>query len=564
MRFFKWFRPLLLVAALVGGLVWGYLQIQPPALIAQPDATPIVLEDATQAPDLRMMLSHIRAMAAVPHHVDSPGIRQTQGYLKQQIAQMGFAYEEESYQLTIDEILAIDRQRMAGGGKDFGTDEQSIREGGDMGNRDRMGLNNIIVKVDAPRTEETVVFVSHTDSVKYGPGAFDDIVAVAAMLEGLRQMQGVTPVRDLVFLFTDGEEQGLLGAAKYVEDHPEMRERTRLVANLEARGNSGGLLMFETSGNNLAAVRSFAQGADHPIGFSLAAAVYRIMKNDTDLSMFMTAGYPGLNFAVIDGVEVYHTAEDNYDSFSRASANHTLRTVSSLVQHYATQPSLNTQADQDAVFFPLTPGRLVVIPQLWSSLLGILAFVLFLTFLIWTLARKQLSGRAMLLAAGISRVVTTQNNNAQSMDDYLRMLRTGMDWVYALIMLAVYCALAFVLYWRGPRGDRDNLSTALGVLLLPAMLALITVFLFPSASYLFWLPVLLALLALVLKPALHTGIPQAVFAFLSLLLYVPVACLVFIALGPTNANLSLALCMIPLSMILGICLMDRKQAGHEL
>ena len=79
-----------------------------------------------------------------------------------------------------------------------------------------------------PQSEEAVLFVAHTDSVKYGPGAFDDIVSVAAMLEGLRQLQGVIPLRDMVFLFTDGEEQGLLGAAKYVENHPDMAARTRL------------------------------------------------------------------------------------------------------------------------------------------------------------------------------------------------------------------------------------------------------------------------------------------------------------------------------------------------
>lgn len=573
MGFRKWLGLLVMGLALAAGLALGYRQILPPPLPAQAEEAPITLAEAAQGPDMQMMLSHIRAMAQEPHHVDSMGLRRTQDYLKKQLTQMGFAYEEESYQLSIPDILAIDQHRIDHGSMDFGVTPQSIREGGDMGTRDHMGINNIIVTVDAPQSEEAVLFVAHTDSVKYGPGAFDDIVSVAAMLEGLRQLQGVIPLRDMVFLFADGEEQGLLGAAKYVENHPDMAARTRLVVNLEARGNRGGLIMFETSPNNLEAVRTFARSAHHPIGFSFAAAVYRIMKNDTVLSMFMAAGYPGLNFAVVDGVEVYHTEEDNYQTFDRASAYHYLRTVSSLVQHFSTQETLHIKADQDAVFFPLLPGQLVVMPQSLSNTLGILTFLLFSAFLVWTLQQGQAAWRPMLLAAGkqllliglsagLSLLITKLINDAQSMEDFLHMLRSGMDWLYFLLLLAVYCVLAVLLYKRSPQ-EGTALSTALGVLLVPALLIVCTVLLFPSASYLFWLPVLMALMVLPAKPAHHTGIPQGLLIGLILLLYVPVVCLVFIALGLTNAHLSLGMAMIPLTIILASDLLWKESQAKD-
>ncbi|MDO5689959.1 MAG: M20/M25/M40 family metallo-hydrolase [Tissierellia bacterium] len=285
MQFWKQLRFSIFVLAFIAGLVLGYGQIKPPAAAMVLDESEITLDQVPQEASMQMLLSHIRNMAAVPHHVDSPGLQQTQAYLKAQILQMGFTYEEEKYSLSIEDIMVIDALRMENGGKDFHTSPESIRDNGDLGTRQQMALNNIIVTVDAPQTEEAVLFVAHTDSVKKGPGAFDDIVSVAAMLEGLRQLQDLTPVRDMVFLFTDGEEQGLLGAAKYVEDHPDMQAKTRLVINLEARGNRGGLLMFETSDNNLELVRSFASSAHHPISLSLATAVYRSMQNDTDFSI---------------------------------------------------------------------------------------------------------------------------------------------------------------------------------------------------------------------------------------------------------------------------------------
>lgn len=150
MGFRKWLGPLVMGLALAAGLALGYRQILPPPLPAQAEEAPITLAEAAQDPDMQMMLSHIRAMAQEPHHVDSMGLRRTQDYLKKQLTQMGFAYEEEGYQLSIPDILAIDQHRIDHGSMDFGVTPQSIREGGDMGTRDHMVINNIIVTVDAP------------------------------------------------------------------------------------------------------------------------------------------------------------------------------------------------------------------------------------------------------------------------------------------------------------------------------------------------------------------------------------------------------------------------------
>jgi Zn-dependent M28 family amino/carboxypeptidase len=140
---------------------------------------------------------------------------------------------------------------------------------------------------------------------------FDDIVSVAALLEGLRAVQGKETARDLLFLFTDGEEQGLLGAAKFVTDHPEYQQRTRLVVNWEARGNSGVLILFQTTDNNLGIIQNYRQAVSHPFSLSIATSIYKTMPNDTDLTHFINAGYPGINFAVICSPHVYHTELDN-------------------------------------------------------------------------------------------------------------------------------------------------------------------------------------------------------------------------------------------------------------
>lgn len=393
-------RLLAALAAVVVGLVVGYRQILPPvSLPAGFTEREVTLAEASDTPDLNLLLTHIKAMAQEAHPVDTPALLAAQDYLKQQLTLMGYAYEEQIYQLTIPNILQLERERVAFGNREFRATEESIREYSGIGDKPTMRLNNIVVTLDAPNTDETILFMAHTDSVKMGPGAYDDTVSVAALLEGLRQLRGETPARDLVFLFSDGEEQALLGAAKFVADNRHLKDRTRLVINLEARGNSGALLMFETTDNNLGMVREYVKGAGTPVSLSIATSIYRTMQNDTDLTRFMMAGYPGLNFAAIQGAEVYHTEDDNVENFDRVSAAHYLSTVTGLVNHFALAESLTLEAEEDGVFFPFTPGRVLVLPRTLADILAWAAPVLYLMVLVRQLLKRRASLGPVLLTA---------------------------------------------------------------------------------------------------------------------------------------------------------------------
>jgi hypothetical protein len=103
----------------------------------------------------------------------------------------------------------------------------------------------------------------------------------------------VAPRNDIVFVFTDGEEAGLLGAEAFAAEHP-LAARGGVVLNVEARGTGGPVIMFETANGNASLVDVFA-GAAHPVGTSFAVEIYRILPNDTDFSVFLRIrpGAPG-------------------------------------------------------------------------------------------------------------------------------------------------------------------------------------------------------------------------------------------------------------------------------
>lgn len=549
------YRILVLLLVVILGTILGYQQLLPPAPPSDLEESPILLEAAKAEPDLQMMLSHLQIIAKEPRPVGSDAIRGAQTYLKTQIDEMGFTWQEETHTVTIEEMREV-QERLLG----VARTQEEVRAYAGIEDEDQtsIDLTNIYAVVDAPETDETVIIMAHTDSVVYGPGAFDDGVAVASMLEGMRSLQDRTPVRDMVFLFTDGEEQGLIGAEKFVAAHPEWKEKTIAVINLEARGNAGALIFFESSPKNLNLSHMYRNAVPNPIATSIATTVYDIMPNDTDLSAFLEAGYPGMNFAVIDGGDVYHTEKDHYANFDRASAYHYLTTTTGLVEAMALTPDLVLDSPYEAIQFPFLRGNLVVFPEPFGVMLGVLAFVLALGRLAWLRRTGKITVKSTLIAplwqllcmliAGLIGYFGVRLILGENADLWLTYSLA--PWFYlVLLLLAGLCMLftsALLL-----RLGMNRLSFAVGNLILFGLLALATAVTYPGVSYLFSLPILLAVLPLLMYS--QWGKPTWFFfpvgVFISLLLWVPVGVLLYQVFLLYGAHITLAIATLPMTML---------------
>lgn len=181
-------------------------------------------------------------------------------------------------------------------------------------------VENILAERPGPPGPR-LLLAAHYDSVPAGPGASDDGIGIAALLEVARAL-GHRPTRlPVMLLFSDGEESGLLGAEAFVRDELPRQEIAALI-NVEARGTSGAALLFETSGPNDWLVGAFARASGRPVTSSLFPAVYERLPNDTDLSVFKRAGVPGVNLANIGGFGRYHTPKDDLDHLSLRTLQH--------------------------------------------------------------------------------------------------------------------------------------------------------------------------------------------------------------------------------------------------
>jgi acetylornithine deacetylase/succinyl-diaminopimelate desuccinylase-like protein len=120
-------------------------------------------------------------------------------------------------------------------------------------------VRNVIAKLPGTENSKAILVAGHYDTSPQAFGASDDGAAVGAMLESLRALKAGPPLKnDVIFLFTDAEEEGLLGANGFMVEHPWARD-VGLVLNFEARGNGGPSIMFETSNNNGWLIPEFAK-----------------------------------------------------------------------------------------------------------------------------------------------------------------------------------------------------------------------------------------------------------------------------------------------------------------
>ncbi|HTF39151.1 MAG TPA: M20/M25/M40 family metallo-hydrolase [Propionibacteriaceae bacterium] len=223
-------------------------------------------------------------------------------------------------------------------------------------------VENIVATLPGRDSTGRIFLVAHYDSTFGTPGAADDKAAVAAVVETARALStGVQLRNDVVVLLTDGEEPGLLGAAAFVAAQRN-RHQTDVVLNWEATGNAGPSMLFETAPGDAELVRLYTSSALHPVGDSALAAMYEAGSQNTDFTVFKEAGFPGLNFAFVDGTAYYHSSRDTFANLELSGVQHHGVNMLALTRALGERDLGNVRSADDATFFTVL-GRSVSYPN---------------------------------------------------------------------------------------------------------------------------------------------------------------------------------------------------------
>ena len=182
-------------------------------------------------------------------------------------------------------------------------------------------VENVLAAIPGS-TADTIVLMAHYDSVPNAPGAGDDAAAVAALLEMTRIVKSGAPYRNTILLvFTDAEETGLLGAEAFFSESPAAK-RAKAVINLEGSGSSGPVYLLRTGPASGELMAAFRDVAPHPVAQSFTEEIFKRMPNDTDFSVSLRAGLPGIDFAFAGERNHYHTPLDSIANLDLGTLQH--------------------------------------------------------------------------------------------------------------------------------------------------------------------------------------------------------------------------------------------------
>ncbi len=230
--------------------------------------------------------AHLEMIASKPRPVGSAHHKVVADYLVEQL-------EKLNLETTVQETAVM----------------HSIR-----GYKDIVDVRNVMARLPGSGSEGALLLMAHYDSIPNSPGANDNGVAVAGILEAARVLSSGEKLKhDIIFLFTDAEELGLYGAEAFIKEHP-WANSVGLTLNFDSQGNAGPVYLFETSSGNRWLIKEMAKALPNAIGFSLAEDLYKLLPHQTDFSVIKEAGHQGANFANTIGTHYYHSSLDKLDS----------------------------------------------------------------------------------------------------------------------------------------------------------------------------------------------------------------------------------------------------------
>lgn len=262
-------------------------------------------------------------------------------------------------------------------------------------------VENIIATIKGTSNGKSLLLLSHYDSNPHSSlGASDAGSGIVTILEGIRAFlaENRSPKNDIIILFSDAEELGLLGAQAFVNSHP-LAKNVGLVLNFEARGSGGSsYMLMETNGKNSKLLTEFIKAKPNfPAANSLMYSVYKMLPNDTDLTVFREAGnINGFNFAFIGDHFDYHTAQDSYERMDRESLAHQADYLTSTLNYFANANLNNLNSNEDLIFVNFPFVKLLSYPFSWVLPMLITAIIIFLILIFFGIKNNKITVNGLL------------------------------------------------------------------------------------------------------------------------------------------------------------------------
>jgi hypothetical protein len=350
-------------------------------------ATPVNDHPSDTSFSVGKAYEHLRAIAERPHSIGTAGKEAVRAYIMAQCVALGLDTATQHTTSAVYHYTGVQAGEV--------TNIIAIYKGSDSA---AGGAADSSKTASRPRPGSAVLVMAHYDSQPNAVGAGDDGVGCAAMLETARLLKAGPGLRNnVIFLFTDGEEPGLLGSTAFISGDS-LFSAVGVVLNFDNRGNAGKTFTI-SNGSSSWMVGEYVRSCPHKSASSLYHELFRVIPNSTDLLPFSKKNVPGLDFAFVDGFVNYHAMTDRPEDMDRNSFQETGDDMLSEVKHFG-NVDLPKQKGGEQTFFNVIGGWMITYPVSWNMVFLVVVHLLLLGWVIMGIVKRQISWKALLMGFG--------------------------------------------------------------------------------------------------------------------------------------------------------------------
>ena len=268
--------------------------------------------------------------------------------------------------------------------------------------------------------------------------------------------------------------------------------------------------MFETSPNNKAVLNLY-EATDKPYSYSITPEIYRLLPNGTDFTVFLENNLTGINISVLDGLENYHTPNDNPDNLSDKSMQHYGDQILPIVKEFVSNEKYSNpdvfESKEDSIFFTLGNQFIRYSKNTNMVLLALIALSILFAIkkLNITNIKKILKyiGINSLytlvtvgLGYGLSRLLALINGRKFEIT-YLPLIKFE-DVIFIIVMIALFVGY-FLIVKKFTNNFKENNEFTVSSLIGLFILSLVLTFALPGESYLTVFSAIMSSIALFIK-----------------------------------------------------------------
>lgn len=466
------------------------------ALASQQLPAPRPADAAATAFSAARAMQHVERLAAAPRPVATPENARARQYLSDTLRAAGVEPEIQTAVVRHKQVSPFEHVHVT-----------------------LARVRNVVARIDGSAPDHAarpaLLVAANYDSGPATFGAARSAASAAAMLETIRALRaGPAPQYDIVFLFTDGDMAGGLGAQAFVEQHP-LAARIGTALRFDNPGNGGPLVLYGASRAGSDTIGRWARSVPTPHGSSLMAEVYRLMPGYAGIGPLASLDAPVLHFATVEG-----TRSERLDTparLDRASLQHEGDAMLAMVREFARLPP-SRAAGAEQVYFSVPGAGVIHYPASLAWTFTRLACLLLAGTCLLTVQRAQVDAMRLVKATfGFTLIACA----LPMLPHYL--------WLYAPSVHALYSPAAgqfgeryllavgalglalFILLQRRLQRAVGPAAAGLGALLFLGVMLVLASWFAPAATYVLAWPLFAGAAAFALLHSRRVAhLPQAV------------------------------------------------------